>query len=131
VQLFEQTRVGGWEFVILQFVPGNPGESGTPEWLGFVTEPLAAVEAQGHGLFGILVNEAFDQLAYFDFDAQFLAQFSDEAFFEALIWFALAARKFPKPTEMASKRALRHQELSAAKDQARCYIEDMTVVRQC
>ena len=72
---------------------------------------------QVDGLFRVGVGDLFKQFADGDLDAQFLAQFADQALLEGFVRLAFAAGKFPKPAQMRIRVALGDEQFAVAENQ--------------
>jgi hypothetical protein len=110
--------VGSREFVVAKLRKRNPFERRTVQQLKFALLPTAFEEAKVHGLFGVLVRNALDELADSDANAEFLLQFAHKALFECLADLTFSAGKFPKTAEMRVWMTLRDEEFSVVEDQA-------------
>ena len=70
------------------------------------------------------MREAFKQLANLHLNAEFLAQFTRQAFLKGFVRLAFSAGKFPQPAQMRAGVTLGDQKFSPAKDEARRNLND-------
>ena len=78
----------------------------------------ALEEAEADGFFGIGVGDFFDLVTDGDLDADFFAEFADEAVFEGFVGLDFAAGEFPEEAEVIAGAALGDKELAGAENQA-------------
>ena len=92
----QQTSIGGGKIVLIQFRPRNPLERRAIQCPRLAGNQFADVEFQVDVFFAVSVQNFLKQFADFDFDAEFLAQFADEAMLGGFAGLTFAAGKFPK-----------------------------------
>lgn len=90
-----------------QFGAIYPCESRASQCARFVPAPFATEEFQVHRLLRVPVRDGSEDLADFDFNAQFLPKFTPQAILEGFAGIAFAAGEFPKSAEMILRSALR------------------------
>ncbi|SRR4051812_13715757 len=88
--------IGGGKLVPGNLVAHHPAKIRTAKLLRFMTGPFAAIELKHNGLLGIAMPDRLDQLADFDFNADFFAQFSAQALHKAFLRLPFATGKFPE-----------------------------------
>ena len=81
-------------------------------------------EAEADGFFGVSVGDFFDLVSDGDFDAEFFAEFADEAVLESFAELDFAAGEFPEAAEVIAGAALGDEELAGAEDEAGGDIDD-------
>ena len=87
--------------------------------------PLAAIEPQVNGLFGVFVRKALHQLANGNLDTELLPQLADQALFKGFLRLALAARKLPEATQVRFGVALGDEQLAISEDQGGGDVDDV------
>jgi hypothetical protein len=120
----DQFGVGGGELVGGEGGAGDPGESVAVDGLGFAALEGAVEEAEADGFFRVGVGDFLDLVSHGDFDAEFFAEFADEAMLEGFVALDLAAREFPQSAEVIVWPPLGDQELPASEYEARRDIDD-------
>ena len=84
--------------------------------LGFAGDEGAVEEAEADGFFVIGVGDFFDLGADADLDAEFFAEFANEAVFEGFVGLEFAAGEFPEEAEVIAGAALGDEELAGTED---------------
>jgi hypothetical protein len=107
-QAFEKSSIGGGEGVSRKFGARYPDESVAGVGLRFraTRREGAAKEQEADVFFRVGVSQFFDHFPDNGFDAEFLAQFADEALLKGFTWLALAAGKFPQAAKVVLRAAL-------------------------
>lgn len=123
--MVDELSIGGWELVGGEGLGGDPGEGVAVEGLGFSAGEGAVEEAEANGFLGVGVSDFFDLAADGDFDAEFFAEFADEAVLEGFVGLEFAAGKFPESAEVVAGAALGDEELASAENEAGGDIDDL------
>lgn len=95
----------------------NPLHRGAIKGLRFAGKQLANEEFQVDGFFRIGVGNFHEEFANRNFDAQFLADFTDKALLKSFARFALAAGKLPQSAKMRPGVPLSDEEAAGAKNE--------------
>lgn len=124
--MVKKLGVGGGEFVGAESFAGDPGEGVAVDGLGFAGDEGATEEAEADGFFGVGVGDFFDLAANGDLDAEFFAEFANEAMFEDFVGLDFAAGEFPEEAEVIAGAALGDEELAGAENEAGGDIDDVS-----
>ena len=114
----EQAVVSRWEIALGQALPRGPLVRGTADGTRLTLGQTAEEEFQVNGFFGVVMGDLLERLAKRNLDAQFLAEFADEAFLEALARLAFAAGEFPQAGQVTAFGALGDEKFLPVKNQA-------------
>ena len=107
---------------------GDPSEGVAVDGLGIAGVEGAEEEPEADGFFGIGVGDFFDLFSDGDFDAEFFAEFADEAVLEGFVGLDLAAGEFPQEAEVIAGAALGDEKFAGAEDEAGGDIDDFVHV---
>ena len=94
----------------------NPFHRGAINWLRFARNNFADEKFQVDGFFRVVVGDFLKQFTNGNFHTEFLTDFADKALLKSFARLALAAGKFPQPTEVRLRVALRDEQLARAED---------------
>lgn len=125
LEAVDQLGVGGGEWVGGERFAGDPSEGVAVKGLGFAPWERAVEEAEADGFLWIGVGDFFDLADDGDFNAEFFAEFADEAVLEGLAGLDFAAGKFPEAAEVIAGAALGDEEFTCAKNEAGGHIYNL------
>src|SRR5688572_30669380 len=125
LEALDEFRVGGGEFVGGESFACDPGEGVAMNGLGFARDKIAMEEAEADRFFGIGVGDFFDLFSDRDLDAEFFAEFADEAVLEGFVRLDLTTREFPEEAEVIVRSALGDEKFAGAEDEAGGDIDDL------
>lgn len=102
----------------------HPLDGSAIKWLRFTMRQLAQKELQQDSALGIRVRDGLKQFAHDDFNAEFLAEFTQERLLEGFAGLEFTAGEFPQAAEMRVGMALGDEQLTGAEHEARADFDD-------
>ena len=102
----------------VQSVAIDPLQFVAADRLRFSRDETTGEEFQADGFLRVGVGKILEEFTDGDLDAQFLAEFANEALLKGFVRFTFSAGEFPQATEMRVRVAPGDEKLAGAKDEA-------------